>query len=160
MSFDVFLLHFHEGDAAPADKRAFLQVLSKYGYDGNDGDGLHNISLPDRTPVELNVSGLDTDDEPFTGCGFHLRGLSLHVAQLIFDVAVAADMVIFAASEDGSAILVNEAQLAHLPKNLDIPPITCASARHLEEIMAGPHSAWSDYRDQISRRAGGRSKDA
>jgi len=101
--------------------------------------------------VELSAKGLDGAAK-FTGCAFHIRGMSPHLVSFILEIAKAGDMVILPAMEDFVPILSSPEQKVQLPSGLaqDGPePVVCESPAELEALLSGGHAGWQRYRNQV-----------
>lgn len=94
MSFDLHLQHFFNGQSPPIDPTLVARVLFKQVCQGPDEFGFYRVGFLDGVNVEFNAGGLD-GKEPFSGCAFHIRGISPFLVQFVFDVARAGDFVIF-----------------------------------------------------------------
>lgn len=67
--------------------------------------------------LNLSAEGLDGSGS-FTGCAFHVRGLSANLAAFIFEVAKAGDMLVLPAMENSVPILSAPEQRNELPPDL------------------------------------------
>lgn len=158
MSFDLHLEHFQLGDSAQADRVEVLQLLRRYCRDSADRFGYYLLKFPDHAVVQFHAKGLESGGN-FRGCGFHLRGFSSTIITFVFDLALAADMVIFNCQaadtpESPMAILVDESQRAHLPQALR-HPVLCTSPRHLSQLLGSSFESWSQFRDAAIRKHSG-----
>ena len=85
MSFDVFLQKFAGGEPADADRDRVLAVLQTWGFTGPDEFGFYIVEFGDGGDVELSAKGLD-GAESFTGCAFHIHGVSSNLARFILEI--------------------------------------------------------------------------
>jgi hypothetical protein len=153
MSFDLFLQRFEGGAEAPADRGDVLRVLRKYSSADADDFGFYLIDFADGGSADFSAAGLESA-APFSGCAFHLRGLSPTVVRFVYEIAVAGDMAILNAQgrdtvESPTAIYVAEPQLSHLSEGLGEHPRLVTSADELGEALGAGFLAWDQYRDQI-----------
>ena len=96
MSFDVFLYRFAAGKPAEVNCERVRAVLQSTKYTGPDDFGFYIVEFPDGVDVEFSAKGLDGAAK-FTGCAFHIRGMSPHLVRFILEIAKAGDMVILPA---------------------------------------------------------------
>ncbi len=151
MSFDVFLTKFVGGMPAQSNREAVLAVLKTEKFKGPDNYGFYLVEFADGNQVELNAQGLDGSCG-FTGCCFHIRGMSSNLVRFIFEVAKAGDMVMLPAMQDFVPILSAPGQEDELPKKLagnKLPPVRCGSPEELCSLLSGGYKGWQKYRDQI-----------
>lgn len=153
MSFDLFLQRFERGDSAEVDRTALLTVLRKFNQETENRFGIYLVEFPDGSHVEFSAKGLETGSS-FTGCAFHLRGMSSSVLSFVYDVAASGDMVIF--NPQGSdqsprptTILTNERQATHLPASVVNNPALCDSSTQLAQLLGISFADWEAYRDQV-----------
>lgn len=157
MSFDVFLQRFVGGEPAEVSKESVRAVLTASSHSGPDENGYFVVKFPDGVDVELSAEGLEGSGN-FTGCAFHVRGLSSNLAAFIFEIAKAGDMVVLPAMEGFVPILSALEQRNELPPDLQnylqnsaAGPIWCRSASELEALLSGGYVAWQKYRNQVSK---------
>ena len=151
MSFDVFLQRFVGGEPAEVRRESVRPVLMASSHSGPDEYGYFIVTFPDGVDVELSAKGLDGSSS-FTGCAFHLRGLSSNLAAFIFEIAKAGDMVVLPAMEEFVPILSAPEQRNELPPDLQASergPIWCRSATELEVLLSGGYAAWQKYLSQV-----------
>jgi hypothetical protein len=151
MSFDVFLQRFAGGEPAEVRRESVRAVLMASSHSGPDEHGYFIVKFPDGVDVELSAKGLDGSGS-FTGCAFHVRGLSSNLAAFIFEIAKAGDMVVLPAMEDFVPILSAPEQRNELPPDLQASergPIWCRSASELEVLLSGGYAAWQKYLNQV-----------
>ena len=150
MSFDVFLQRFENGDVAEAQREPVLAVLRKTSFRGPDEFGFYIIAFPDRVEVEFSAKGLELKDR-FTGCAFFIRGFGKHLAEFIYQVARAGDMVIMPAMEGNPLIFVSDGQRPHVPADSleRSRPVVVKSPEELGALLTGGFDGWSVYRDQV-----------
>ena len=156
MSFDLYLHHFAVGESEPINPAPVQKVLALERYQGPNQFGFYVIEFPDGVGVKFNASGLD-GTEPFSGCAFHIRGISPQLIQFVYDVAVAGDFVIFNCqgadtAESPVLILVAPEQEQQLDEALtaqySIRPV-CSSAEMLGNLLFVGYQGWQAYRDHI-----------
>jgi hypothetical protein len=150
MSFDVFLQRFVGGEPAEVRRESVRTVLMASSHSGPDEYGYFVVTFPDGLEVELSAKGLDGSGS-FTGCAFHVRGLSSSLAAFIFEIARAGDMVVLPAMEDSVPILSAPEQRNELPSDLQASerePVLCRSASELEVLLSGGYVAWQKYLNQ------------
>ena len=161
MSFDLHLQHFCAGDVAPIDTAPVRAVLAKEGNSGPDSFGFYLVGFADGSHVEFNAGGLD-GSKAFSGCAFHIRGMSPLLIQFVFDIAEAGDFVIFNCQGNGSKnspslILVGAHQEAHLPMDLishfSNRPV-CTSGEILDTLLHAGFAGWQRYRDKVVKGEG------
>lgn len=153
MSFDVFCVHFENGERAEADREPVLAVLHSAHFTGPDNFGFYVVYLDDGASLELGASKLE-GQSTFTGCTFFLHELTEAVVAFIFDVARAGDMTMLATMPDAVPILVGEHQKVHLPLDLldAFPGIAvCESQADLFVLLSQGHTDWKVYRDRVTR---------
>lgn len=155
MSFDVFLQRFVGGEPAEVRRESVRPVLMASSHSGPAEYGYFIVTFPDGVDVELSAKGLDGSSS-FTGCAFHVRGLSSNLAAFIFEIAKAGDMVVLPAMEDFVPILSAPGQRNELPPDLQASergPIWCRSASELEVLLSGGYAAWQKYLNQVTEPA-------
>jgi hypothetical protein len=154
VSFDVFLQRFVDGEPAEVDRRRVCDVLRAATSRGPDEFGFYLVAFPDGVEVEFSAKGLESQ-EPFTGCGFHMRGFGDSLMQFMFDVARAGDMVIIPAMDGNPLVLVSDAQARNLPADLreNFRSMAACSAGELGAVLRGGFEGWSAYRDHVLRRS-------
>jgi hypothetical protein len=151
MSFDVFAQRFRDGESASANRAGVVDVLARIGVPPN-ADGWYLLRAPDGGEVEMSARGLDGSEE-FESVGFFLRDLTPGLAELIFDIAKAGEMIIYAAMEGQRFILTALEQKGHVPEVPDWPePILCTSGQQLAALLSGGYDVWIRYRDQVTGR--------
>ena len=151
MSFDVFLLRFAGGERAEGNRDQVHAVLRTRQFSGPNRFGYYTVTFPDGVEVELSAKGLDGTAE-FTGCAFHLRSMSRHLPEFIFELAKAGDMVVLPAMERRVAILASPQQREHLPPNLAKDGwelVVCDTSAKLESLLFGGHAAWQKYLGEL-----------
>jgi hypothetical protein len=152
MSFDLFLSGFEHGDVAPANRAAVLQTLRRHSDVQPDDFGFYRIEFTDGSSTELNCKELEGASE-FTNCMFHMRSFSPAEIQLVYEVAVAGDMVIFNpqgddSDESPSVILIHAAQRVQLTEQVAQKPRLIGSALELGVALGADVSRWQAYRDR------------
>jgi len=151
MSFDVFLQRFVGGEPAEVNGESVRAVLIASSHSGPDEYGYFIVKFPDCVDVEMSAKGLDGSSS-FTGCAFHVRGMSSNLAAFIFEIAKAGDMVVLPAMEEFVPILSAPEQRNELPPDLQASergPIWCKSATELEVLLSGGYAAWQKYLSQV-----------
>lgn len=153
MSFDLFLQRFESGESAQAGRIAVREVLRDCCKDPSDQFGFYNVKFRDGSHVEFSARGLESS-ESFTGCAFHIRGMSPEILSFVFTVAVVGDIVIFNAQggdEPSSplAILTSASQRIHLPEGAAANPVLCDSVHQLAELLGVGFEQWETYRDSV-----------
>jgi hypothetical protein len=106
------------------------------------------VTFADGADVEFSAQGLD-GTQSFSGCAFHLRGMSAQVVSFVFDIAKAGDFVILPAMENFVPILSHPSQRTMIPKDLP-EAVLSESSSELEALLTGGYSAWRKYRDTPS----------
>jgi hypothetical protein len=152
MSFDVFLQRFVGGEPAAVNRDRVRAVLVSREFTGPDQFGFYGVSFADGVHVEFSAKGLAHETE-FDGCAFHIRGISSDLAQFVWEIAKAGDMVILPAMEDFVPILSSPEQTRDLPPDLreGYPhSVVCSSAEELESLLVGGFSGWKRYRNQVA----------
>lgn len=156
MSFDLTLLRFEAGKHAAMPKDAVLAALRHNKCSGPDGNGYFVVIAQDGAAVEFGVIGLDSKQE-FESCWFNLCELTPGICQIVFDVADAAEAVIFnmqAGGEQPSMIAPPSFDLKQAPadfiRNYGKPP-RVTSAAQLEAVLESDFSKWSELRDEVIR---------
>jgi hypothetical protein len=157
MSFDLFLQRFQEGETAPTNRDAVLEVLRRYSGAKSDKYGFYVVEFEDSSCVEFSAKGLESEAE-FSGCAFHLSSFSPAVITFVYQVAVAGDFVTINAQGNGSlesplAILVVAAQSRHLPEGLGEPQLV-DSAEALAKLLGADMAGWEAYRNNVLSRSG------
>jgi len=145
MSFDVFLFRF---DESALNREPIRDILRRYRCSEPDSYGWYIVEFPDQVIVEFSARELEQEG-PFSSCCFHIRGISRHLADVIFDIARAGNMVIF---PGGAPVLISPEQTASLPSGfpaLDEPPV-CGSAEDLWVRLRGGHERWADYLKHVT----------
>ena len=155
MSFDLILQCFESGEPEPADRQSVLKVLQKHCKDTPDDFGYYIVNFQDGSSLEFSAKGLQSS-ESFTGCSFHIRGVSRELITFVYEVAVAGNMVIFNAQgtdepHNPIALLVKSWQSTDLPEGVAANPILCNSPSHLSELIGFSFEGWKDYRDSVIR---------
>ena len=158
MSFDLFLERLVSGESAEADRARVLRLVRQQCQSSENPFGFYLLRFADGTHAEFQAKGLESDHK-FTGCGFHLRAFGPDILTFIFELAVAADMVIFNAQGRDSperplAILIDPSQRTHLPPTAAINPVLCTSPRHLSELLGISYVEWSTFRDAAIGKSG------
>ncbi|HEY2548255.1 MAG TPA: hypothetical protein VGI46_19440 [Candidatus Acidoferrum sp.] len=151
MSFDIFLQRFAAGEPAEVNRDAVRGVLETQDFTGPDNFGFYRVEFEDGVDVELSAKGLD-GATAFTGCAFHVGGMSPHLVAFILQIAKAGDMVILPAMEDFVAILSSPDQKEHLPSDLvenGPEPVVCESSRELAALLSGGYAGWQKYLNQV-----------
>jgi hypothetical protein len=154
VSFDLYLFRFKAGEGATADKKVVLSLLQQHCKDGCDKFATYSATLPDNSHIEVRAKGLESD-ETFSSCFCSLRSFSPAVIRFVYDIAKAADLVIFNAqgmADDASnpmVILTEEAQARELPKDVGSHPALCSSPEHLGQLLGIGIGTWAGYRDQV-----------
>jgi hypothetical protein len=159
MSFDLYVVHVKDGDAAPAERRPVLDAIDRYGNVERQGDNYYDAYFDDGSHAEFSAKGLETDEE-FDLCVFRLRNFTFPIMRFIYEVAVAGDMVMVNAQGHGteespSTIIVHDGQRQHLWPDPGVVRLV-TSPVELAEALVGDVSAWEGYRDQV---VGSRQKD-
>ena len=152
MSFELYVVHVKDGDAAPAERRPVLDAFDRYGKVERHSDGFYDVYFDDDSHVQFSASGVETDKE-FDSCVFYLRNFTLPIMRFIYEVAVAGDMVLVNAQGHGteaspSTIIVNEGQRQHLWADPGVVRLV-TSPLELAQALVGDVSAWQGYRDQV-----------
>lgn len=130
MSHPVMLYHYRNGEEVPVDSSVIKDVLASYEYTPS------GLETPDGGYAEmaLEKSG---EEGRIANCFFSLSagGFTPQVAECIFRMAQAADMVIW--TEDGtSVILLDPAQAEHLPPDeAGLEQIICRTVDELQEYL-------------------------
>ena len=83
--FDLHLQHFFNGQSPPSIRRWWRGFFSSKSARGRNEFGFYRVGFLDGVNVEFNAGGLD-GKEPFSGCTFHIRGISPFLVQFVFDV--------------------------------------------------------------------------
>jgi hypothetical protein len=151
MSFDVFLQRFAAGQRAEVNRERVHAVLEATEFTGPDDFGFYVVKFPDGVEVEFSAKGLDGAAK-FTGCAFHIRGMSPHLVRFILGIAKAGDMVMLPAMEDSVPILSSPEQRQQLPSDLALDgpePVVCRSSAELESLLSGGYAGWRRYRDRV-----------
>jgi hypothetical protein len=149
MSFDVFLHKFAAGEPAEVNRDRVHAVLQTREFTGPDDFGFYIVKFPDGVDVEWSAEGLDGTAK-FTGCAFHIRGMSSHLANFILEIAKAGDMVMLPAMEDFVPILSSPEQKLQLPSDVaqdGREPVVCESPAELESVLSGGLAGWQRYRN-------------
>ena len=157
MSFDVYLQRFDKGEPAEVSREPVLTVLRSAKFTGPDDLGFYVVEFPDGQDVEFSAEGLQGSGE-FTGCAFHIRGISPHLVRFMFEVAKAGDMVLVATMEPFVPILSRPEQRQQVPAELaenDPAPVVCGSPEELHSLLSGGYESWQEYRDQVLRQNDG-----
>jgi hypothetical protein len=152
MSFDVFLQKFAAGAPAEVNRERVRAVFNEWEFTGPDNFGFYIVKFSDGSDVELSAKSLE-GTPTFTGCVFHIRGMSPHVAKFIFEIAKAGDLVILPAMEDFVPILSSPEQRSHLPPDLlqgHPEPVVCDTPAELGSLLSGGYTGWRRYRDQVT----------
>jgi|SRR5208282_6609800 len=140
------------GKPAEVNRDPVRAVLETQDFTGPDNFGFYRIKFEDGVDVELSAKGLDGAGV-FTGCAFHVRGMSPHLVAFILEIARVGDMVLLPAMEDFVAILSSPHQKEHLPADLvenGPEPVVCESSPELAVLLSGGHAGWQKYLDQVS----------
>ena len=150
MSFDIFLAHYERGEAREAPRAPVLEVLNARSHSPAGGPGAYLVDSGDGTSDELTAGGLETE-KPFKSCAFHVRTCTRGVVRLIYEVAIAGQMVILPAMEGNPVIFVADAIRDHVPKEMLEGPsaITVASVEDLETVLSEGLAGWKAYRDRV-----------
>lgn len=152
MSFDLFLVHLQDGEPAPADRQAVLDVVRRHTDASGDQFGFYNVPFDDGSHVELSTKTLESDDA-FTDCAFHLRSFTAPVIGFVYDIAMAGDFMLVnpqggGSDESPATIIVTEAQRRHLWEGCENPRLV-ASAEELGQVLGCDVAAWQAYRNQV-----------
>ena len=152
MSFDLYVVRLENGDPAPADRRAVLDVFDRCGNVERHGGGFYDAFFDDGSHVQFSATGLETDEE-FNICVFQLRNFTFPIMRFVYEVAVAGDMVVANGQGHGtedspSTIVVNDAQRQHLWPDAGVVRLV-SSPVELAQALVGDVSAWQGYRDQV-----------
>jgi hypothetical protein len=153
MSFDVILVHFQDGESAPADRQAVLSAVRSYaGVTVNEAGG-YDVPLRHGARIELWASDLESDGV-FSSCAFHLHGMAVQHCEFILDIARAGDMVMFNAQgsdtpENPVLILSAAEQAFHVTKDMYKNAIVAENGAHLLLLLEGTFESWHAYRVQI-----------
>jgi hypothetical protein len=153
MSFDIILVHFQNGESAPADRQAVLAAIKSYAEITADQYGQYHVPLRDGAHIELWASDLESD-AVFSSCAFHLHGMAIQHCEFILDIACAGDMVMFNAQgsdtpESPVLILCAAEQAFHVTKGMYKNAIIAENGAHLLLLLEGTFESWSDYRAQV-----------
>ena len=151
VSFDVFLQKFADGEPAEVNRDSVRAVLQTREFTGPDDFGFYVVKFPDGVDVELSAKGLN-GAAIFTGCAFHIRGMSPHLVSFIFEIAKAGDMVVLPAMEDFVPILSSPQQKQQLPADLSQQSpvaVVCESPAELGSLLSGGYAGWQEYRNQM-----------
>jgi hypothetical protein len=153
MSFDVILVHFQNGESAPANRQAVLSVVRSYAAVTINEAGGYDVPLRAGARIELWASDLESDSV-FDGCAFHLHGMAVQHCEFILDIARAGDMAMFNAQggdtpESPVLILCTVEQGAHVPKGMYKHAIIAENGAHLLSLLEGAFDSWSAYRAQV-----------
>jgi hypothetical protein len=153
LSFDIFLMHFENGDPHGTPRAPVLDVLNRRSYSGPDQFGFYIVDIPGAGTVEFSAKGLEGDKE-FHGCAFHVRQFGPELAKFIFDVASTGAMVVMPMMEGSPLIFVDESMRKHVPHSMleSFTPVKVSSAEELESLLFGGFGGWSEYRDKVQRR--------
>ena len=153
MSFDLFLQRFHEGAVSAASKETVLRTLRRFTEVSVDQFGFYLVRLNDGSNAEL--SSLELEGEGiFSSCAFHLRDFTPEVFRLVFELAVAGNMVAINPQSDGSpenptAILFAESQREHLPAELVDSSALASSVKQFAALLHAAISSWQHYRARV-----------
>ena len=112
MSYGIYLYRQDAIGLREADREAVREALARWGWDGSE-ESPYPLATEDGTTVEFYASGLD-GGAPFYGGNLEVRGFSLELCRLVFDLARAGSYTV---SHDGDAsalILVRESQREEL----------------------------------------------
>jgi hypothetical protein len=151
MSFDVFMQWFPPEAEPETARRQVREVLQRQAHSGPDEFGFFVIDFPDGCSLEFSAKGLAGPGD-FTGCAFHIRGMSPLLVRFMFEVAKAGQFVILPAMEPFVPILTAAHQRDKLPPDLlqDCPePVVCQSADELAALLGEGYTSWKRYRDQV-----------
>jgi hypothetical protein len=146
VSFDVFLQRFVAGGPAGDELGdAVSAVLERHGASGSEAKG-----------YEVAVEGGAIHFWAHAShCAFFLHGgMAGELAELMFDLATAGDMVILPASIDpATTILVRPEQARELPPEIGRREslVRCRSAEDVRVILTAGHVGWARYRDHVLR---------
>lgn len=153
MSFDVFLQRFENGEVADVQREPVLDVVRKHTFRGPNEFGFYIIEFPDGVEVEFCAEGLELE-ERFTGCAFFIRGFGKHLADFIYQVARAGDMLIIPMMEGSPLVFVSENQRTHVSADFleRARPVVVKSPEELGALLTGGFDGWSAYRDQVVRK--------
>ncbi|MCB9850988.1 MAG: hypothetical protein H6817_09840 [Phycisphaerales bacterium] len=151
MSFDVFLEHLEESGGAPVDPAPVREIIEDLNYEIDEVVDFYLIRFADGTGVELGISGLDGSQD-FTGCAFFIRTWGPEIPDLIYRVARAGDLVIFAAMANSVPVVVHRHQVDIL-KKLGVfegaTPLFVQSGAELGAFLTNGYDGWKGYRDQV-----------
>ncbi len=161
MSFDLFLVTFHDGGKATADSAAARAVLERTAYSHQPEFNAYDISFEDGSHVEMYASGLHGGSESFDGGMFAIRGMSASIGTFIFEFSRAAGCVIFPAMDPPCVLLPREDLASHLPADLssDFQRVPLANGGELLAALNGGYDSWLRFRDQVLRSHGDGSPD-
>ncbi len=151
MSFDVFLVHFQNGQLGEADRERVLDVLHRSRHTGPDKFGFYVVHLADGEDIELCASELEGSGS-FTGCTFFLHGMTEAVTNFVFEVARTGDMTMMVTMPNAVPILTAEYQRGHLPRDLldAFPePALCETGPDLFVLLSQGFTGWKGYRDFV-----------
>jgi len=151
MSFDLFLVSFHDGKNVAADAPAAKAILDAVKFQHDPRFDSYVIDFDDGSHAEMYAGGLDGAGKEFDGGMIALRGMSEAIGDFIFEFSRAAGCVMFPAIE-GACVLVPQDDLAkHLPKDITekMKVIQIASGAELLAALSGGYDAWRAYRDRI-----------
>ena len=125
MSFDLFLMGFRDGDVAVLDGDRVAAALEPY---------LRRRGVQEILAVgaaEGQIYGLDD-----LTTGFMVNHMDPALYDVLYAVSVACDLVVIA---PGYPIaLVDDAQRAHLPANVDMPAVLVRSGAELRDLPELP----------------------
>jgi hypothetical protein len=100
------------------------------------------VEFADGAHVELSAD--------FGGCTFHIRDMSPKMANFVWEIASAGEMVILPAMKNFVPVLTSPAQKKHLPSDFsrDNPePVVCESPGDFASFRAG---GWRKYKDRVA----------
>lgn len=151
MSFDLFLVTFHNGKNACADADAARSVLERFRFDHQFESNSYDITFDDGSYLEMFASGLHSDKEGFDGGMIALRCFSDAVGTFIYEFSRAAGCVIFPAMKPASVLLPREDLALHLPADFskEFKLILIASGTELMAALNDGYDAWLTYRDHV-----------
>jgi hypothetical protein len=121
MTLDVFLTSFRNGEEVPVDGDALEVALAANGLTGDRSI----VRTTDGGTADLIV---DTD-----GASFLITRLTPDLSRLLFDVALAARLVVLPADGTANAYVVDDGLAAGLPE--DLSPHVVATGASLNAAL-------------------------
>lgn len=130
-----------------AERAALLAVIEAYKIAGPDEIGAFVVRLRDQSEIELFMFGID-EPGSFSSGSFVLREFTKEIAQYIYELAHAGNMII--QSTSGGGFMCTNQEIADRVTDRWVGVGVIGSGDEFYELMIGGFKEWEDYKDRIT----------